>query len=204
MRKTVKLVVLLSIAVLNLGSLAMAQEATQDAPQMTAEEKAMMEKWMKIATPGEGHKALADSIGSWTVTSTMWEKPGGPPTTSTGTSENFWALGGRFVEQRFVGTFNGMPFEGIGYTGYDNYKKLYNAVWMDTMGTMMMVMTGSADASGKVITMTGTIDDIIRDKPVKVRTVSRTVNKDKITFEMYGPDEAGKESRMMEMTYTRK
>jgi hypothetical protein len=102
------------------------------------------------------------------------------------------------------GDVNGMRFEGLGYTGYDNFKKQYVGAWMDTMGTMMMTMTGSADPSGKVLTATSTIDDITTGKKVVVREVTRIVDANKHIFEMYGADPSGKEFKMMEAVYTRK
>jgi hypothetical protein len=116
---------------------------------------------------------------------------------------NTWVLGGRFVEEKFKGEFNGMPFEGIGYTGYDNFKKLYTGSWMDNMGTMMMVMSGTVDPSGKEITMTGQIDDIMTGKPCAIKSVSRFVSKDQMTYEMWGPDPTGKVFKMMEIVYNR-
>ncbi|HVN74813.1 MAG TPA: DUF1579 domain-containing protein [Thermoanaerobaculaceae bacterium] len=178
------------------------QEGKQ--PEMTAEQKAAMEAWMKAATPGEGHKVLDPMIGSWNVTMTMWEKPGAPGQTSVGTAENTWMLGGRFVQESLHGEVNGMKFEGLGYTGFDNFKKQYVGAWMDTMGTMMMTMTGTADPSGKVVTETSTIDDVVTGKRMKVREVTRVVDANKHVFEMYGPDPSGKEFKMMEAVYTRK
>jgi hypothetical protein len=32
----------------------------------------------------------------------------------------------------------GMPFEGLGYTGYDNVKKQYFGTWIDSMSTGIM------------------------------------------------------------------
>jgi hypothetical protein len=187
------------------ATMLVAQEGKAAAPKMSAEQQAMMDKWMKIATPGEEHKQLVGTAGSWTVKSTMWETPGQPPTVSSGTSENTSVLGGRFVRQTFKGDFNGMPFEGIGYTGYDNYKKVYTSVWMDSMGTMMMILSGKADASGKIITMTGTIDDVMQGKPTTIRTVTHLTDKDHMKYEMYGPEPTGgKEYKMMEILYTRK
>jgi len=173
-------------------------------PEMTAEQKAAMEKWMAAATPGAGHKALEPVIGSWNVVMTMWEKPGAPGETSAGTAENTWMLGGRFVQQTIHSEINGMKFEGLGYTGYDNFKKRYVGAWMDSMGTMMMTMTGTADPAGRVITETSTIDDVVSGKTMKVREVTRIVDAKKHVFEMYGPDPSGKEFKMMEAVYTRK
>ncbi len=172
--------------------------------EMTSEQKAEMEAWMKAATPGEGHKALEPLVGSWNVTMTMWQAPGAPASKSTATAEDAWVLGGRFVQEKIHGEMNGMPFEGLGYTGYDNFKKQYVGSWMDTMGTMMMTMSGCADATGKVLTATSTIDDVTTGKRVQVREVTRIVDADKRVFEMYGPDKSGKEFKMMEGVYTRK
>jgi len=173
-------------------------------PKMSPEQQAVMEAWMKVATPGEAHKALEPMIGSWSVTSTSWQTPASPPEQGAGTSENAWILGGRFVKQDFQGEFGGMKFQGLGYTGYDNLKKKYVGTWMDTMGTMVMVMTGTADPSGKMFTLTGTMDDVMTGKPMKLRTVTRIVDANKHVMEMFGPDPSGKEFKMMELVYTRK
>jgi hypothetical protein len=176
----------------------------QGEKKMTPEQQAMMDAWMKAATPGDAHKMLEPLTGSWTVTSTSWQTPGGPPEKGSGTSESSWILGGRFVREDFTGKFGGMDFQGLGYTGYDNFKKKYVGTWMDSMGTMIMVMTGSADPSGKVFALTSTIDDVMTGKPMKVRMVTRVVDENKHVMEMFGPDKSGKEFKMMEIVYTRK
>jgi hypothetical protein len=52
--------------------------------------------------------------------------------------------------------------------------------------------------------MTGTMDDVFTGKPTKLRTVTRIVDANKHVMEMFGPDPAGKEFKMMEIVYTRK
>jgi hypothetical protein len=178
--------------------------AAQQDKQMSAEEKAAMEAWMKYATPGPKHKLLEPFVGTWSVTTTWWQAPGAPPSTSQGTSENTWVLGGRFLQQKVTSEMMGQPFEGIGYTGYDNYKKHFVGTWMDSMGTMVMVSSGHADASGKVLTFTGKIDDVVAGKTVTVREITRVVDNNHHVFEMYGPDPSGKEFKTMEIAYTRK
>jgi hypothetical protein len=143
-------------------------------------------------------------IGTWNVETSMWEKPGATPQKGGGTAVNAWVLGGRFVREDIDGEFGGMKYQGIGFTGYDNYKKKYVGAWMDTMGTMMMTMTGTADPSGKVFTMTSTIDDIMAGKPATVQTVTRIVDPNKHVMEMFGPDPSGHEYKMLEIVYTRK
>ena len=49
------------------------------APTMTAEQQAMMDAWMKLATPGEAHKKLNQLVGSFDATVKLWMAPGAPP-----------------------------------------------------------------------------------------------------------------------------
>jgi len=111
-------------AVLLLAGISTAQDGMKpgDKP-MSAEQKAMMDAWMKFATPAEGHKSLAGMVGTWDAEVTSWMDPAQPPEKSKGVSENRMMLGGRWVEQKFTSQMMGMPFEGLGYTGYDNTRR---------------------------------------------------------------------------------
>jgi hypothetical protein len=186
---------------LSVGS-ASAQD--KPAPPMSAEEKAAMEKWMAAATPGAPHKSIASMAGTWTAKVSSWMKPGDPPMVSEGTSEQKMILDGRFLEQRFTGSIMGQPFHGLGHSGYDNFKKKYVSTWMDTMGTMVLVMEGTADGTGKVVTYTGTMDDVTTGKPAKIKSVMTVIDPDHHQFEMWGPDPTGKVYKTMEIHYHRK
>jgi hypothetical protein len=181
---------------------ALAQEQKQ--PQMTAEQKAQMDAWMKYATPGEGHKILESMIGTWDAKVSMWEQPGGQPQVSTGTATNRWIFGNRYVEQKFTGTFMGMPFEGIGYTGYDNAKKQYFSTWFDNMGTGLMTSTGNTADKGKTFTFKSMMTDPMTGKDMPGETRVNVADADHNTFEMWGAGPDGKNFKMMEIAYTRK
>lgn len=120
-------------------------------------------------------------------------EPGKPPGESDGVSEMKMILGGRFLEQRHTGTMMSQPFEGIGTTGYDNYRKKYVATPMDSAGTMILMMTGTTDKTGKVTTMTAQMDDFVMKESVTIESISRTVDGDHTTFELWGPG-AGREA----------
>jgi len=180
------------------------QDSKKPAAQPPMDEKAAMEMMMKMATPGEAHKKLEVLVGNWNVKNTMWMDPSKEPTVSEGSSEHKWVLGGRFLEQKFEGQFMGMPFSGLGYTGYDNYKKKYVGVWMDTAGTAVMNTTGSFTAAGKVLRSTARMDDFTTGKVVTVREDVTFVSNNEVKMEMFGPAPDGKEYRMMEIVYTRK
>jgi hypothetical protein len=200
----------LSLVALSFGSLgAFADDKPKAAAKPAAPAGApspdeMMKAWAAAATPGEAHKKLEPFVGSFTVATKMWMDPAKPPDVSSGTAESKWVLGGRYVEERVEGTSMGQPFAGIGYTGYDNYKKQYVGTWMDSMGTMIMSSSGAADASGKTFTSWSTIDDVIMKKAVKVKGVMTVVDADHHTYEMWGTAPDGKMFKSLEVQYTRK
>ncbi len=160
--------------------------------------------WIAQGTPGAAHKALEAVAGSWDVKTKMWMDPSAPAQESTGTSENKMILGGRFLEQRYAGTMMGQPFNGIGVTGYDNYKTKVVATWIDSMNTGIMTMQGTWDKTMKVLTSYGTMDDVVAKKPLKMKTVVTIVDADHHTYDSWhtGPD--GKWAQDLHIEYARK
>ena len=170
--------------------------------QADAKPDPMMEAMMKAATPGDAHKSLDPFVGTWTTKVTMWMAPGAPPMVMEGTSEARWVMGGRYVEERFKSSFMGMPFEGLGYTGYDNIKQRYWSTWMDNMSTGMMMSTGTND--GKTFSFSGTMPDPMTGKDNPVTSKTTLVDADHHTAEMWGVGPDGKTMKTMEITYSRK
>jgi Protein of unknown function (DUF1579) len=193
---------LVVIAALAIGADEKAKKTKPAAGKM--DEKAMMEMMAKYSTPGEEHKKLEASVGTWDATVKMWMAPGTPPQESTGTAENKMALGGRFLEQHYEGTMMNQPFTGMGFTGYDLYKKQYVGTWIDSMGTAIMNTTGQADPSGKKVTFTGTMDDPMSGKKMKFKETITFVDNDHQVFEMWMPGPDGKNFKTLEINYTRK
>jgi Protein of unknown function (DUF1579) len=164
---------------------------------------AMMEAMMKAGTPGEAQKRLDGMVGTWDTKITMWMVPGADPMVSTGTATNQWTMGGRYLEERFKGDFGGMPFEGLGYTGYDNVKKQYWGSWMDNMSTGMMTSTGTS-SDGKSWDFTATMADPMTGKDSTVKEKVTVTDADHHTMEMWGAGPDGKMYKSMEINYTRK
>lgn len=167
------------------------------------DQQAMMELWKKLAQPGEPHKLLAGLAGSWTTTTKEWMEPGKPPTESAGTAEMKMLLDGRFLYQEYNSQMMGQPFSGIGIDAYDNMTKKYVTAWMDTMGTGIFIMEGTASADGKTITLKGQHPEPGGGQ-MKHRAVWKIVDTNSQTFEMYGTHHKGKEMKFLEIVYTRK
>ena len=164
--------------------------------------QAMMETYKKLATPGEPHRQLASLAGRWTTTTKSWMEPNTPPMESTGACEYTVLLDGRYVQQECTGEMMGQPFTGIGVHGYDNVSQKYVTTWIDSMGTGIFVMDGTASPDGKIITLTGSHPDPF-DGVMKHRAIWTFVDAQTQTFEMYGEHGHGHETKMMEITYTR-
>lgn len=168
------------------------------------DQQAMMELWQKLAQPGEPHKLFAGLAGSWTTQTREWMEPGKPPTESTGTAEMKMLLDGRFLYQEYNSQMMGQPFSGIGIDGYDNVTKKYVTAWIDTMGTGIFFMEGTANADGKAITLKGSHPEPGGGK-MSHRAVWKITDNNNQTFEMYGTHgHGGKEMKFLEIVYTRK
>ena len=165
--------------------------------------QAMMETYKKLATPGEPHKLFASLAGSWTTKTKEWMEPDKPPMESNGSAEMKMLLDGRFLQQEFTGDMMGQPYSGVGISAYDNLRKRYVTMWIDSMGTGIFTMEGTASADGKTITLKGQHAELGGGQMTH-RAVWKIVDSNTQTFDMYGTHEHGKEMKMMEITYTRK
>ncbi len=184
---------------------ASAQEKKKSAhPKLTQEE--MMKAWEESMTPGDAHKKLEAFVGSWNVEVKAWMNgPKGEPAVSKGTAEYTMALGGRYLRQEVSGEMMGQPLAGVGYTGYDNFRKKYVSFWIDNMGTGMSTMEGSMDSEGKTLTLRGKMDvPATGEKDKNVKYVTRIVTPDKHVFEQYDVSAYGEKQPVMVITYTRK
>jgi len=87
-----------------------------------------MKKMTDFMTPGDMQKILAAANGKWSEDINLWMAPGQPPSKSTGTVEYKMILGGRYQQGNITASFNGMPYEAVSITGYDNMKKLFSVL----------------------------------------------------------------------------
>lgn len=171
-------------------------------PEMSPEEQKAMEAFMKSMTPGPQHRELAGRAGKWTFVGKFWTEPGAPPQESRGTSTREAILGGRVLSETIESEMMGMPFRGLGMTGYDNVTQRYWSTWSDTMSTGLMVSYGSCDDGMTRCEFRGSYSDPLTGKMKETRMTAESAA-DRETFRSYeqGPD--GKEMMTMELVYSR-
>lgn len=180
-------------------------KADMPAQQMSEAEAQAMQRWQEYSTPGEAHEVLGKMVGTWDVEVESWMTPDAPVQKSQGKSEVKWILGERFVAQEYRGEMMGQPFEGLGFTGYNNMEQEYTSIWMDNMGTGVMSGTGLYDSETNSIAEKGTHTcPMTQEGQRKHWSITTFVDDNTHTYEMFSLDpSSGEKYRNMIITYTR-
>jgi Protein of unknown function (DUF1579) len=147
--------------------------------------------------PGPEHKELHQFEGAWDCVMDM----AGQKTKATATYRKI--CGGMWMESDFEGDFGGMKFQGHGLDGYDQTRKKYVGIWVDSMSSAPLHMEGDYDETKKQTVMTG--ESVGPDgKPQKVKGVTEMKDDDHFTFKMYMVQPGGQEELAFTIAYTRR
>jgi hypothetical protein len=178
-----------------------AAEAPKRAPKAMTEAE-MMAQWQAAMTPSAGHARLMPMVGTWRAKTTFTMAPGVPEQVHGGTSVHRMVLGGRYLEQNYKGMSMGMPFEGIGITGYDNVQQRYVGTWIDTFSTGLMTFMGVGKPTDDRI---DTVAEAIEPSGQKrvFENIVRIHNHGRHSYEMWTKGPNGKSFRMMLIEYER-
>ncbi len=161
---------------------------------------AMMARMAELAAPGAAHAELAKLAGTW-EDSYVVSMPGMPSMETKGTRTTKSLLGGRYILEEIEFSMMGMKMEGVSLMGYDNMKKEYVSVWMDSMSTWPIFSRGPKNASGDIETK-GTMVDVAGERPF--RMVWRQKGANEVEAEMYDTIPPTGEVKVMTIKSTRK
>ncbi|MFO0970015.1 MAG: DUF1579 domain-containing protein [Gemmataceae bacterium] len=148
------------------------------------------------AKPGPEHEILKQCEGVWDANIRC------PLGESKGTLHCKMDLNGLWLLEHFQGAIGDIKFEGRSATSYNQAKKKYVTVWIDSMSTSPMISEGDYDPSSKTLAMSGAMQT---PDGKSVKATMTTVQKDADTkvFTMRHPGPDGKDVEM-EITYKRK
>lgn len=191
-------------AALILLALSLPAWSQEPAPAKDDPMQAMMAAYARYGEIGKEHRLLHQRVGTWDVTVRMWMAPGSPAEESKGTSECRLILGGRYIQEKFESMVMGQPFSGLGLTGFDNIKKKYVSIWIDSMSTGIMTSEGVPAADGKSIEYVGDLPDPVANKYRQQRTVEYEEVAGRRRMEAFDVGSDGKPFRSMEMVYIRR
>lgn len=190
--------VLMAVAILTTGT-----TAAQEAPEMSAEQQAMMKAWQEAMTPGPQHAEMAKMVGEFKMTVKSYMEPGGEPDVSTGTASRKMIMGGRYLEETVTGTVMGRPFEGRGLTGYNNVTGKWWGTWLDNMSTGINTSHGEWDFQKGVGVFYGDYVDPVTKIIAETRGVITRLDGGAELMEMYMIEPTG-EFKSMEILYERR
>lgn len=152
------------------------------------------------AAVGEEHRRLAELAGRWRVRQSLWLDEAKAPQIDAGTAVFTAVLGGRHLQQD-LRIASRTPFQGLGYTGYDNSSHSYYTSWMDINFTGVLLLRGDYDAKARVYRFRGEMAGE-GGTPVPTREELQVLDSNHIVAR-YFETRRGKESLVVELDYSR-
>ncbi len=164
-----------------------------------AHKERLIHSIQRAASPDEHHKLLEPLVGKWNTQAKQWL--GDPkPETTTGHADIKSIFGGRFFEEHYDSVIFGKPFQRQTIMGFDTRTKKLVASSIDTWGTWITVEEGTADATGKVLTLTAQDYDAATGKTRPIKFVYNIDGNDHHVMRVYETIQ-GKETLTMEVDY---
>ncbi|MBI5435380.1 MAG: DUF1579 domain-containing protein [Planctomycetes bacterium] len=150
--------------------------------------------------PAPEHKLLMERLGTWDCEMQMWMGPG-EPERMKGVEKNR-ALAPFHLVSEFTADMPSMQFEGHGVMSWDPEKKKFVSLWVDVTEASPTWMEGTYDAKTRAFHFTG--ENMTMGQRLKMRHVLAIKDADHATFDMYVTGADGKESKSMQIDYTRR
>lgn len=150
-----------------------------------------------FAKPGPEHEKLKELEGTWDAVMDF----SGQKSKATAVYKSI--CGGMWMQSDFQGGVEGIPFQGHGLDGYDQNRKKYVGVWVDSLTSAPMNFEGDYEAGSKLLVMTG--ESLGKDgKPQKFKNTTEFKDNDHFTFRMYMVQPDGKEQLSFTIEYSRR
>ncbi|CAM3714006.1 DUF1579 domain-containing protein [Flavobacterium gelidilacus] len=209
MKKIILSILALTLSISSCKKLEVEETETVPTPDEVVVDEAIVETpldsaaiakaWTDYATPSKAHEMLAKDTGTWDAEMTFWMPDSPEPQKAKSVATYKMILEGKYQEGTFKGEMFGMSFEGRGLTAYDNASKEFITIWIDNMGTGMLVSRGQYDEASKSITFSGNMVDPVTGKEKKVKEVITYIDDKNQKMEMFEVNSDGTEFKNMEI-----
>lgn len=173
-----------------------------EAPAVVLDSATKAKNMMDYGTPSDFHKMMAKWDGTWDAALKYWIDPAMPPMTMNLKTTNKMILNGLYQQSTSTGSMNGMPFNGVSTTGYDNHRKMVTSTWVDNMSSGIMYLEGTWDEATKSMTLKGKVTDPETKEQHDMREVMKIVDDNTQVMEQY-ITRNGKEVKALEITFKR-
>ena len=153
------------------------------------------------STPEAEHQLLAEEVGTWVGTMTMWPAGADGPAVEMPMKETVTMIAPGFWTTTKM---TAGPFEGRGQNGYDPIKKEYVTTWIDNSTPHLSVLRGQFDKEKKQMVMFYDGIDIETQKAAKFKAVNEHIAKDARRFTMYQQNATDKSWRKLFVIKTKR
>src|SRR6202050_690958 len=192
-----------SVAVLLLLNLTATAALAPDRTTQKSESAPLVPAAADATKPVPEQAFLAKRAGEYSRIVKFVAQPNADANASIGTAKISVTLDGRFIVEENTDTVFGRPVSGTRIYGYNKITKQYEAVWMYTMSTAMLFLSGTSSDGGKTIDLTGMSQNHRGDK-IPIHATIRQVDDDEFVVTLMSTAADGKEAAFQETTYTRK
>jgi hypothetical protein len=148
--------------------------------------------------PGPEHAALQKMEGTWDVAITLL---GSIKTTGEATYK--MECGGLWLQRDLKFALGPTTIHTKGLDTYDPVKKKYIGMQVDSMATAPTIVEGTYDEDMKTLTQTGEARDF-KGAPEQVKNVTKHVDDDHVTVDVYRIFPDGRERKMLTIEYARR
>jgi hypothetical protein len=153
-----------------------------------------------LPKPTEHHALLERTVGVWKTSLDMpaYGIEGSPGTVTRRMIGKLWQV------DDYEGDMMGMPFHGLGVTGYDTEKKKCVGMWIDSMGDRLTTFEGSYDEASKTLRFDYPGRNPMTGEEQMETHETQLISDDEMVFRMLWPSENGQKQEVMRIRYERK
>jgi hypothetical protein len=177
------------------------QASAPAAPASAVEDEIV--RYMAVSRPGPEHRWLDPLVGSWNV-ELRWLGTGQTETRTSGTSENRWILGGRFLVCEATAGEGPSRVDATTILGFDNREKRFFALGMHNLASSYLAPTGSYDPATQSFLLSGKERDEVTGGVLVYRELLKMEGPDRHVLRVYLDLNGRTPVRVLEAVYTRR
>lgn len=158
---------------------------------------------LELAQPRPEHALLEDLVGDFEF-ETHFTVPYEAASDWTGTTQNRWAIGGRFLRCEALSRRGGLEIESLRIIGFDPGPRRFHASTFESLSLGRVDASGSFDADKRTIVFEVETKDPASGSRSRTTEVLRVLDRDRYTREIWGRGSAGEPLQLARTEYTRK
>jgi hypothetical protein len=160
-------------------------------------------RYMAVSRPGAEHRWLDSLVGSWTV-DLHWLGAGQAETRTSGTSENRWILGGRFLLCESTAGEGPSRVDATTIYGFDNREKRFFSLAMHNLATSYLETSGSFDSVAQSFLLSGKERNEVTGSVIVYRELLKIEGPDRYVLGVYLDVPGRAPLKVLEAVYTRR